>query len=113
MNHSAIVSVSGGVSADSQVCSLHSVTYSEFLGFQAVLNSWGSHLHKLELALKAVLLVSKGLILLSVEQPALRAKKYSDSFVPYSQDVQNHRERFCLLKQQINQKLNHLPRLWD
>lgn len=70
-------------------------------------------MHKLELALKAVLLVSKGLILLSVEQPALRAKKYSDSFVSYSQDVQNHRERFCLLKQQINQKLNHLPRLWD
>lgn len=42
MNHSAIVSVSGGVSAGSQVCSLHSVTYSEFLGFQAVLNSWVS-----------------------------------------------------------------------
>lgn len=35
-------------------------------------------MHELELTLKAVLLVFEGLILLCVEQPALKAKKCSD-----------------------------------
>lgn len=35
-------------------------------------------MHKLELALKGVLLVFESLVLLCVEQPVLRAEKYSD-----------------------------------
>lgn len=64
MRHSIIVSVLGGIPAGSWVCSLHGVTHSVFLGFQAVLNSWGLLLHKLVLAVKAVILGSESLILL-------------------------------------------------
>lgn len=60
----------------------------EFLGVQAVLYSWGLLLHKLELALKGVLLVFESLVLLCVEQPVLRAEKYSDKM---------HKQQLCAL----------------
>lgn len=60
----------------------------EFLGVQAVLNSWGLLLHKLELALKGVLLVFESLFLLYVEQPELKAEQYSDKV---------HKQQLCAL----------------